>query len=222
MADAGQPHETGVDGHAGGGSEMNVTAVVLTGTRARLIPMEATHVDPLYEAGRSAEIWRYMPMRVETLDDMRRLVEEALRARERGTEFPFVIIDQQAAAIVGSTRFLEISPAHRGIEIGWTWLSPRAWRTAINTECKYLLLRHCFEALGAIRVQLKTDARNIRSQEAIERLGAIREGVLRHHRIMPDGYLRDSVYYSILAEEWPAVRARLWRHLHPAPCGPTP
>jgi RimJ/RimL family protein N-acetyltransferase len=83
------------------------------------------------------------------------------------------------------------------------------WRTAVNTECKYLLLRHCFETLGMIRVQLKTDARNLRSQRAIERLGAVREGVLRHHRVLPDGYLRDSVYYSILSGEWPAVRARL-------------
>jgi len=189
--------------------QVDVQPVVLTGTRAKLVPMESSHVGALYEAGRSPEIWPYMPISVRTPDDMRRLVREALRAREGGTEFPFVTVDQASTRVVGSTRFLEIAPAHRGIEIGWTWLSPELWRTSINTECKYLLLRHCFEVLGAIRVQLKTDARNVRSQTAIERIGGVREGVLRHHRIMPDGYLRDSVYYSILVEEWPPVKARL-------------
>jgi N-acetyltransferase len=197
---------------------VDVQPVVLTGARAQLIPMDPSHVGALYEAGRSPEIWPYMPMSIQTAGDMQRLVREALSARERGTEFPFVIVDQERPRVVGSTRFLEIAPAHRGIEIGWTWLSPEVWRTSINTECKYLLLGHCFEVLGAIRVQLKTDARNVRSQTAIERLGAVREGVLRHHRIMPDGYLRDSVYYSILVEEWPAVKARLegWQR-QPAP-----
>ncbi len=95
------------------------------------------------------------------------------------------------------------------MEIGWTWLARDAWRTPINTECKYLLLRHCFEDLGMVRVQVKTDARNVRAQRAIERLGALREGVLRRHRILPDGYIRNSVYYSILDAEWPAVKARL-------------
>ena len=188
---------------------MNVKPVVLTGERAMLVPMEVSHVEALYEAGRSPEIWPYMPMWVRTLEDMRKLLEEALRARDRGAEFPFAIIERSLNRIVGSTRFLEITPAHRGIEIGWTWLSPDVWRTLINTECKYLLLRHCFETLGALRVQLKTDARNVRSQVAIERIGGVREGLLRHHRIMPDGYLRDSVYYSILIGEWPAVKARL-------------
>src|SRR6266513_716872 len=188
---------------------LNVTPVTLTGARAKLIPMEASHAEALYQAGGSPEIWPYMPLWPKTPDDMRRLVREALAAREKGSEFPFVIVDQQTGRIVGSTRFLEITPAHRGIEIGWTWLARETWRTPINTECKYLLLKHCFETLGAIRVQLKTDARNIRSQQAIERIGGVREGVLRHHRIMPDGYLRDSVYYSILLEEWPAVKARL-------------
>lgn len=186
-----------------------VTPVRLAGEHVELLPMEPAHTAALYEAGRAPEIWDYMPARVATLEDMARLVREALRARAEGHELPFVIRARPAGRIAGSTRFLEITPAHRGIEIGWTWLAPDVWRTAVNTECKYLLLRHCFETLGMIRVQLKTDARNVRSQRAIERLGAVREGVLRHHRILPDGYLRDSVYYSILSGEWPAVRARL-------------
>jgi len=183
--------------------------VRLAGDRVEIVPMDPAHTDGLFAAGRAAEIWDYMPMRVATPEDMARLVRDALRDRDEGREFPFVIIDRASGRIVGSTRFLEIALAHRGIEIGWTWLAPDVWRTPINTECKYLLLRHCFETLEMIRVQLKTDARNLRSQRAIERLGAAREGVLRHHRVMPDGYFRDSVYYSILAEEWPGVKARL-------------
>lgn len=186
-----------------------VTPVRLVGERVELIPMETIHVGGLYAAGRRPEIWDYMPMRVASRGDMTRLVHEALRARAEGHELPFVILDRAAGRIVGSTRFLDITPAHRGIEIGWTWLAPDVWRGPVNTECKYLLLRHCFETLEMIRVGLKTDARNVRSQRAIERLGAVREGVLRHHRIMPDGFLRDSVYYGILVEEWPAVKARL-------------
>jgi len=188
---------------------VRVEPVKLIGKHAALVPMEASHVDALYEAGRAAEIWPYMPIQVATVDDMARLVRETLRARDAGLELPFVIVTPGDGRVLGSTRFLDITPAHRALEIGWTWLSPDVWRTPVNTECKLLLLRHAFETLGMIRVQLKTDGRNERSQRAIERLGAVREGVLRHHRIMPDGYLRDSVYYSILVEEWPAVRARL-------------
>lgn len=188
---------------------VRVEPVELVGECAALVPMEASHVDALYKAGRAAEIWPYMPIQVVTVDDMTRLVREALRARDASLELPFVIVTPGDGRVVGSTRFLDITPAHRALEIGWTWLSPDVWRTPVNTECKLLLLRHAFETLGMIRVQLKTDGRNERSQRAIERLGAVREGVLRHHRIMPDGYLRDSVYYSILVEEWPAVRTRL-------------
>ncbi len=186
-----------------------IAPVRLAGRHIELIPMDASHTDGLYEAGRSPEIWTYMRIRVAGPDDMARLVREALLAQAEGREIPFVIRDCAAQRIVGSTRFLDIRPADRGIEIGWTWLDPAVWRTPVNTQSKYLLLRHCFETLGLIRVQLKTDARNVRAQRAIERLGAVREGVLRHQFVMPDGYLRDSVYYSILAEEWPAVGAHL-------------
>jgi N-acetyltransferase len=188
---------------------LDFAPIVLTGVHVVLTPMEVSHTEGLYEAGRSPEIWPYMPMRVRNVEDMRRLVHEALAAQAKGLEIPFVIVDRTTGRIVGSTRLMDLQPAHRGAEIGWTWLAPEMWRTVINTECKYLLLRHCFETLHLIRVTLKTDARNLQSQRAIERIGGVREGVLRHHRIMPDGYLRDSVYYSILAEEWSAVKARL-------------
>ena len=192
---------------------MNVQPIRLVGGRAMLVPMETAHIAELFAAGDHPEIWPYMSLRVERYEDMERLVRDALAARDEGKELPFTIIDRDEDRIVGSTRFLDIDRVHRNLEIGWTWLSPSVWRTRINTECKYLLLRHSFETLDALRVQLKTDARNLRSRQAIDRLGAAKEGVLRRHRILPDGYVRDSVYYSIVAEEWPAVRERLEERL---------
>ena len=125
----------------------------------------------------------------------------------------FTIIDKETNRPVGSTRYMDITLPNRGLEIGWTWLTPSVWRTRMNTECKYLLLKHGFEELNLLRIQLKTDSRNLRSQRAMERLGAVREGVLRRHRLLSDGYQRDTVYYSILAEEWAGVKARLERSL---------
>lgn len=186
-----------------------VEPVELMGERARLAPMERAHAAALFETTRDPRVWTYMPAPMASEADMERFIDAALGARERGEEMPFTIFDRESERAVGSTRFLDIAPQYRGLEIGWTWLTPEVWRTRINTECKYLLLRHAFESLGAIRVQLKTDLRNVRSQQAIERLGAVKEGVLRRHRILPDGYVRDSVYYSVIAEEWPSVRERL-------------
>lgn len=188
---------------------MEIKPVELVGRRARLVPLEKHHITALYQAAQHAEIWTYMPMDIKTMEDMELLVDKALTAQEKGQEFPFVIHDQATDRIVGSTRFLDISILNRSLEIGWTWLSPEVWRTRINTEAKYLLLTHCFETLGTIRVQLKTDARNIRSQQAIERIGATKEGILRKHRIMHDGFVRDSVYYSVIFEEWTSVKQRL-------------
>jgi RimJ/RimL family protein N-acetyltransferase len=125
----------------------------------------------------------------------------------RGIFLPFAIIDRATAGAIGSTRYLDISAHDRHVEIGWTWLGKNFWRTPLNTECKYLLLRHAFETLGCIRVSLKTDLRNERSQRAIERLGAVREGVWRRVVIMHDGYQRSSVFYSILDDEWQTVKA---------------
>ncbi|MCX6378392.1 MAG: GNAT family protein, partial [Armatimonadetes bacterium] len=149
------------------------------------------------------------PTNLQTEESVQQWYQDALRAQEAGTEVVFVIVDKETGQAVGSTRFMDISAPNRGLEIGWTWLAPDVWRTRINTECKYLLLEHCFETLGAVRVQLKTDSRNLRSQKAMERLGAVREGVLRRHRILQDGYVRDSVYYSILPQEWEEVKKRL-------------
>lgn len=191
---------------------MDIAVERLEGNRVELLAMRAEHVSGLFEAGRYPEIWTYMAppaKQISELADMARLVKEAISRRRVGAEWPFTIIDKSSGEIVGSTRFLDIVPAHKGVEIGWTWLTPSVWRTPVNTECKLLLLRHAFETAGAIRVQLKTDSRNARSQAAIEGIGAVKEGILRRHRIMPDGYLRDSVYYSVIAEEWPDVKRRL-------------
>jgi len=186
----------------------------LRGQHVRVIPMEVGHIEALFEAGQDPRIWKYMFVQVSTLQDMRDLVEQALAQRDAGTEYPFVVEDLQSRRIVGSTRFLDISPTHRHVEIGWTWYTPSVWRTAVNTETKYLLLRHCFERLQLIRVQLKTDSRNVTSQRAIERIGATREGVLRKHMVLR-GYVRDSVYYSILDREWETVKLGLEKMLDP-------
>jgi RimJ/RimL family protein N-acetyltransferase len=186
-----------------------IRPISFIGKRAKLIPLEESHIPTLYETGRDPILWQHSALRVASLEDMRQLVLSFLRDQEHGEALPFTIIDQSTQQIVGSTQFHTISLAHRSLEIGKTWLSPEVWGTHINTECKYLLLRHCFETLEMLRVQFRTDARNVRSQRAVERLGATREGILRHNAILPDGYVRDTVYYSLLLEEWPASKARL-------------
>lgn len=191
-----------------------VEPIILTGERVRLAPMELSHVPGLYEAAQFPEIWTWLPLPMpKSQEEMASRVEAALQLRAEGTEMPFVVFDRESERIVGTTRLLDISAANRHLEIGWTWYTPAVWRTRVNTECKYLLLRHAFETLGVVRVQLKTDLRNLRSQAAIERIGGIREGVLRRQRILHDGYIRDTVYFSILDREWPDVKARLEDYL---------
>jgi RimJ/RimL family protein N-acetyltransferase len=191
-------------------ADMEVKPVVLTGKHARLEPMTEEHVPALAEIGVGQPFWDFMVYgRMETVEDMRGWVLDILSRAEKGTDLPFVVIHLASGRVAGATRYLNIEPQHRGLEIGGTWYGPEFQRTAVNTECKYLLLRHAFETLGCIRVQLKTDLRNERSQKAIERIGAVKEGVLRNHMILPDGYYRHSVYYSILDTEWPRVKKRL-------------
>lgn len=188
---------------------MKIEPVELVGIRARLIPLEEAHIPALYETGHDGELWKYSALRGMTLKEMSHLVHTFLEDQRRGEALPFTIIDLADHQIVGSTQLHSLSQEHRHGEIGKTWLSPHTWGTHLNTECKSLLLRHCFETLEMLRVQFRTDGRNVRSQRAIERLGATQEGVLRHSWILPDGYVRDTVYYSILLEEWPACKQRL-------------
>jgi RimJ/RimL family protein N-acetyltransferase len=189
---------------------MDIHPVTLTGRVVRLEPLAEVHVPDLTIAALDESIWQYMPYgTVSNEAEMRAWVQEVLSRQARGTDLPFAVIHLETGKAVGCTRYLDIQPANRAVEVGGTWYGVAYQRTAVNTECKLLILRHAFETLGCIRVQLKTDHRNERSQRAIERLGAVREGVLRNHVIMPDGYFRSSVYYSLLDSEWPAVKAKL-------------
>ena len=183
--------------------------ITLEGQYARLEPLDPKHAAGLFAIGQDERIWRYLLRpKLESVADALGFIEEALRVAATGSQLPFAIIDKKSNRVAGSTRYLDIRRTDRAIEIGSTWLGREFQRTAINGECKYLLLRHAFEELGAVRVTLKTDGRNEQSQRAIERLGAVREGVLRKHMVMWDGHVRDTVYYSILDNEWPEVKKR--------------
>lgn len=187
-----------------------VPPVILTGKYVRLEPMSEEHISELAEIGVGQPFWDFMLYGpINTVEDMRKWVLDILGRAAKGTDLPFVAVHLASGRVAGATRYLNIAPQDRGLEIGGTWYGPEFQRTPVNTECKYLLLRHAFETLDCIRVQLKTDLRNERSQRAIERLGAVREGVLRNHMILPDGQYRHSVFYSILDTEWPAVKNRL-------------
>jgi RimJ/RimL family protein N-acetyltransferase len=189
---------------------MEVKPVTLTGKYVCLEPMTEAHIPELAEIGIGQDFWHFMLYGdMNTEADMRNWVLDILGRAEKGTDLPFVAIDLASGRVAGATRYLNIMPKDCGLEIGGTWYGMDFQRTAINTECKYLLMTHAFETLHAIRVQLKTDSRNERSQKAIERIGAKKEGVLRNHMILPDGYIRDSVFYSILDTEWPDVKKNL-------------
>jgi len=190
-------------------SALRVTPVTLEGEHVRLEPLTASHTDALMRAGEPDDIWTWLPWRPSTRADWEAWIARALDAQEAGDELPFATVTRAAGEVVGSTRFLAISPPNRRLEIGATWLNPRVQRTLVNTECKYLLLRHCFETLGCLRVELKTDARNTNSQRAIARIGATQEGVFRKHQLAQHGFQRDSVYFSVIDDEWPAVKRRL-------------
>jgi RimJ/RimL family protein N-acetyltransferase len=189
---------------------MEVKPVVLIGQHVRLEPMSEEHVSGLAKIGAGQTFWDFMLYgNINTEEEMRSWVRDILSRAENGTDLPFVVIHLASGRVAGATRYLNIMPNDRGLEIGGTWYGLDFQRTPVNTECKYLLLQHAFETLGCIRVQLKTDLRNERSQKAIERIGAVKEGVLRNHMILPDGRFRHSVFYSIMDTEWPDVKQRL-------------
>jgi RimJ/RimL family protein N-acetyltransferase len=189
---------------------MEVKPVVLQGKHVRLEPMTKAHIPGLAEIGVGQDFWDFMLYgKMETEEDMANWVRDILSRAEKGADLPFAVIHLASGRVAGATRYLNIVPHDRGLEIGGTWYGLEFQRTAANTECKYLLLKYAFETLNCIRVQFKTDLRNERSQRAIERIGAKREGVLRNHMILPDGRYRDSVFYSILDTEWPWVKKKL-------------
>ncbi|MCD0485382.1 GNAT family N-acetyltransferase [Streptacidiphilus sp. ASG 303] len=184
---------------------------VLEGGRVRLEPLTPAHLPDLFAAGGGDdEVWRWLPHRTpRTEDELGVLAGQLLADAGRGLCVPFAVVDRTTGRAVGWTAYLEVVEEDERLEIGWTWYGRAVWRTAVNTESKLLLLTHAFEDLGYGRVQWKTHHRNERSRAAIARLGAVQEGVLRRHRRYPDGSWRDSVYFSMLADEWPAAKARL-------------
>ncbi len=191
-----------------------IKPVTLTGTHVRLEPMTLEHVEGLAEIGVGHDFWDFMVYgKMENAEDMRGWVADILARAAKGTDLPFVAVHLASGRVAGAARYLNIMPHDRGLEVGGPGYGLDFQRTAVNTECKYLLFRHAFETLGAIRLQLKTDSRNERSQRAIERIGAVKEGVLRNHMILPDGVIRHSVYYSILDTEWEGVKKRLEERL---------
>ena len=183
--------------------------LTLQGRRVRLEPLSLAHHEALCAAGLHPALWQWTTSVVRDPDDMRDYIQTALREQAEGTALPFATVDAASRKVIGSTRFANADFAHRRIEIGWTWITPAFQRTPANTEAKYLMLRHAFEVLGCHRVELKTDALNERSRKAMLRIGAREEGTLRHHMVTQGGRLRDTVYFSIILEEWPEVRQRL-------------
>ena len=181
----------------------------LVGDHVRLDPLTLDHVDALAAVGLDADLWRLTPRAVETRADLEAYVRTALEDEAAGQALPFATVSPEDGAVVGSTRFGNLALEHRRVEIGWTWIAPTWQRTAINTEAKLLMLRHAFEVLGCQRVELKTDARNQRSRNAMLRIGATEEGTLRKHMVTASGHVRDTVYFSVLEDDWPAVEAAL-------------
>ncbi|MEP5766175.1 MAG: GNAT family protein [Halieaceae bacterium] len=189
----------------------DLQAVTLDGRHVRLEPLAEKHAQGLIIVGQQQEDWRYMPRTCFVdLPDCKHWIAESLATPGH---LPFAIVEQGRDRPVGSSRYLAFRPEHRSLEIGWTWLGRDWQKTPVNTEAKLLLLQHAFEALGMIRVEFKTDARNGRSQRALMRIGAEREGLLRQHMIVQDGYRRDSVYFSITDGDWPDVKAQLRNRL---------
>lgn len=191
--------------------KFDVQPIVLEGQHVRLEPLAMEHAQGLYNRGQQHEDWAYMP-RGGFVDqaDCKHWIDEAQATSGR---LAFALVERDKGRAVGSSSYLNIRAEHRGLEIGWTWLGRDWQRTAINTEAKLLLLQHAFETLGAIRVEFKTDARNERSQQALLRIGAQREGVFRKHMIVQQDFMRDSVYFSITDDDWPAVKAKLQARL---------
>ncbi len=192
---------------------MSTAASLLEGRVVRLEPLEERHFDGLVAVGLDPELWRWTPQLVRDRADMEAYLREALTGRERGDMLPFAILALDSGRVAGCTRYGNIDRANRRLEIGWTWLGRDWWQTAVNTETKLLLLRQAFEGMGCQRVEFKTDRLNQRSRDAIQRLGAKEEGILRKHIVCHDGRNRDTVYSSITDDEWPAVERRLLERL---------
>ena len=195
---------------------MEIRPVTLQGTRVRMEPLSLErHFAGLLEIGLEPELWRWTLNVCKTREDLMAYLREALDMQSDWSALPFATVDQATGRVVGCTRFGNIEPKHRRAEIGWTWVGKPFQRSHVNTEAKYLMLRHAFETWGCVRVELKTNALNRKSRDAILRIGAKEEGTLRKHATSDLGVVRDTVYFSITDDEWPAVKKRLESMLTP-------
>lgn len=174
----------------------------------RLELINSSHIGGISKAAADPLIWEHMSVELLTKENVIQYVHDGIKKREDQTDYVFVIIEQSTQQIVGATSYMDISLPHKRLEIGSTWLAPRVWRSNINTNCKYLLLKYGFEKLGMQRIQIKTGHENIRSQKAIERIGAVKEGILRNHMIRKEGTIRHTVMFSIISDEWQSVKER--------------
>lgn len=188
---------------------MNIRETVLEGEFVRLEPLTLGHLGGLCEVGLDEELWRWTAADIKTREDLEKYVRVALDEQKRGISLPFATVEKSSKKIVGSTRFGNIDVKNRRVEIGWTWIGKNWQRTFVNTEAKFLMLRHAFEVWKCIRVELKTDVLNEKSRTAIKRIGAKEEGILRKHLIADSGRVRDTVYYSLLEDEWQDVKMNL-------------
>ena len=195
---------------------MKVEPLTLTGDVIRLEPLRMEHVESLLFVGLDPELWLWTATRIETRADLERYVSDALAEQKAGIALPFATIEAATGRAIGSTRFGNIVPEYKRCEIGWTWVTPELQRSAVNTEAKLLMLTQAFERWGFRRVEFKTSTRNEKSRNALVRLGAVQEGIFRQHMTHADGSLRDTVYYSIVREEWPAIKAKLRARLDAA------
>jgi RimJ/RimL family protein N-acetyltransferase len=193
------------------------TPFTLQGSVVHLEPIRREHAESFWEATKNDldDIFQWIPYRMKTREDFQRLVEKAFSEQERGESIVFATVERSSGKVIGSTRFMNIDRVNRRVEIGSTWIAPAWQRTAVNTEAKYLMLRHAFEVWNCFRVELKTDALNQKSRNAILRIGAKEEGTLRRHVLTWTGRMRDSVYFSILDSEWPEVKVKLETMLAP-------
>lgn len=183
--------------------------VILDGNAVCLIPLEISHTEALYEALKSPEVWEYTWRKVESLEDIKEIVSAAISSKKKELHLPFLIKDKITGKVIGSTRIGDIDHINKNVEIGWTWIAPEYWGTKVNTECKFLLLQYCFEEMKVNRVQFSVSGQNFRSQKAVERIGAVKEGTFRKHRVKADGTIHDNVFYSIIDTEWHTVKQQL-------------
>jgi RimJ/RimL family protein N-acetyltransferase len=188
---------------------VNLQLITLEGAHARLEPLSESHHDPLCAIGLDPELWKWIPIQVLDREQMMNFIRRELAEQAQGTSIPFATVERSSGTVIGATRFMNIDAANKRVEIGSTWIAKPWQRTAINTEAKYLMMRYAFETLGCNRVELKTDSLNTKSRNAILRIGAKEEGILRQHMTTWSGRLRDTVYFSVIAPEWPGVKAAL-------------